>query len=92
MELALLVAGDRRDLVGLDDQICFQALDGLSRLFRGRLVRIGNRNECCHGPSLLGVTQAPRQDRDGLASQRRPDGMNAPEGASRTLKGRTTCG
>jgi len=45
--LAVSVAADCRDLVGLDDQVRFEACDGLSRLLGGGLIGIADRNEGC---------------------------------------------
>src|SRR4051794_17401407 len=50
---ALEVAGDRGNLVGLDDQVRFELLNGPARLFRRPLVRVGNGDECGHVMLLL---------------------------------------
>src|ERR1700733_3114583 len=51
--LALDIARDRRDLVGLDDQLRLELEDRLPGLLSGRLIGIADRNERCHYPCLL---------------------------------------
>ena len=52
--LPLEVAGDRRDLIGLDDQVRLEALNGLPRLLGRALIRIADCHKCCrHRASLM---------------------------------------
>lgn len=51
--LALRIAGDRRDLVGLDDQFGLKPPDCLSGLLRSPLIRIADCYKRCHGRLLL---------------------------------------
>lgn len=51
--LALHITRDRGDLVGLEHQLGLQRRDGLACLFRGALVRIPDRDKCCHKALLL---------------------------------------
>ena len=49
------IAPDRSNLVGLDDQVGLQLLNGSPRLFRRALVGLGDGDECGHVERLLSV-------------------------------------
>ena len=72
--LAVLVAGDRRDLVGLDDQVRLETLNGLAGLLSGRLIRIADCNQHRHSELLLSCLLRAHGERcRGLRWEASPD-------------------
>src|SRR4051794_34893356 len=51
--LALEITGDRGHLVGLDDEVGLELLDGAPCLLRCPLIGVGDGDECCHALLLL---------------------------------------